>query len=106
MSFDHRDSVPDQSAPKFEKRDDDSFPIALSEDNTIGSNEDTETDSSSTESLISDTYDAMAALSDLEEEAGDGLTLAYFPSRCQNKLPPVKTTTTTYLIAGEEDHYA
>ncbi|XP_071706064.1 uncharacterized protein [Rutidosis leptorrhynchoides] len=44
----------------------DSFPVVgLSEDNnTSGSNEDTETDSSGTESLISDTSDAMAALSD------------------------------------------
>nr|XP_043631659.1 uncharacterized protein At1g51745-like [Erigeron canadensis] len=64
-SFDYAQSFPDQlqiSTPKFEKRVIDSFHAGSSEDNTTGSNEDTETDSSGTESLLSDTY--MAALSD------------------------------------------
>ncbi|XP_024961771.1 uncharacterized protein At1g51745-like isoform X1 [Cynara cardunculus var. scolymus] len=68
-SFDYREILPDHveiSTPKSEKRDD-SFPVGLNEENTTGSNEDTETDSSGTESLISDTYDAMAALSDEAE---------------------------------------
>lgn len=65
--YDHAETLPDQmeiSIPKFEKRVD-SFTVGgLSEENTTGSNEDTETDSSGTESLISDMSDAMAALSD------------------------------------------
>ncbi|CAH1451252.1 unnamed protein product [Lactuca virosa] len=67
---DTREAIPDQvenSAPKFEKRNE-SFPVALSEENTTESNEDTETDSSGTESLMSDTYDAMAAFSDEAED--------------------------------------
>lgn len=69
-SFDYTETLPDQlevSTPNFEKRVD-SFPAGLSEENTTGSNEDTETDSSGTESLISDTYDAIAALSDEGED--------------------------------------
>ncbi|KAJ9539560.1 LOW QUALITY PROTEIN: hypothetical protein OSB04_026066 [Centaurea solstitialis] len=68
-SFDYREILSDQveiSTPKFEKRDD-SFSVGLNEENTTGSNEDTETDSSGTESLISDTYDGIAALSDEAE---------------------------------------
>ncbi|KAI7725523.1 hypothetical protein M8C21_007065 [Ambrosia artemisiifolia] len=63
-SFDYTQTLPDQVELKFEKS-----PVGLSEDNTTtGSNEDTETDSSGTESLMSDTYDALAALSDEGEE--------------------------------------
>ncbi|KAF5771465.1 putative PWWP domain-containing protein [Helianthus annuus] len=63
-SFDYTHTLPDQVEPKFEKS-----PTGLSEENnTTGSNEDTETDSSGTESLMSDTYDASAALSDEGEE--------------------------------------
>ncbi|KAM0000580.1 putative PWWP domain containing protein PWWP2 [Helianthus debilis subsp. tardiflorus] len=63
-SFDYTHTLPDQVEPKFEKS-----PTRLSEENnTTGSNEDTETDSSGTESLMSDTYDASAALSDEGEE--------------------------------------
>lgn len=75
-SFDRRDRdvFPEQveasAAPK-------SLPVSLSEDNnTSGSNEDTETDSSGTESLISDTYDAMAALSG----SISSYFMLYFPS--------------------------
>ncbi|XP_022006760.1 uncharacterized protein At1g51745 isoform X2 [Helianthus annuus] len=62
-SFDYTHTLPDQVEPKFEKS-----PTGLSEENnTTGSNEDTETDSSGTESLMSDTYDASAALSGEED---------------------------------------
>lgn len=64
-SFDYTETLPGQleiPTPNLETKVD-SFPVGLSEDNTTGSNEDTETDSSGTESLISDTCDAMAALS-------------------------------------------
>ncbi|KAK9071684.1 hypothetical protein SSX86_008113 [Deinandra increscens subsp. villosa] len=66
-SFDYTRTLSDQveiSTPKFEEE-----PVGLNEENnTTGSNEDTETDSSGTESLISDTYDAMAALLDEGED--------------------------------------
>ncbi|KAK1409074.1 hypothetical protein QVD17_35598 [Tagetes erecta] len=60
-TFEYTQTVPDQL---FEKS-----PLGLSEENNnTGSNEDTETDSSGTESLMSDTYDASTALSDEGEE--------------------------------------
>ncbi|XP_076909085.1 uncharacterized protein At1g51745-like [Bidens hawaiensis] len=60
-NYDYTQTIPDQVETKS--------PVGLSEENnTTGSNEDTETDSSGTESLMSDTYDASAALSDEGEE--------------------------------------
>ncbi|KAL8240785.1 hypothetical protein R6Q59_014140 [Mikania micrantha] len=62
-SFDYTQTLADHLeilTPKFEENS-----VGLSEENNAtGSNEDTETDSSGTESLISNTYDAMAALLD------------------------------------------
>ncbi|KAD5961176.1 hypothetical protein E3N88_12649 [Mikania micrantha] len=66
-SFDYTLTPADQveiSTLRFEEN-----PVGLSEENNAtGSNEDTETDSSGTESLISDTYDAMAAHYDEGED--------------------------------------
>ncbi|KAI3704809.1 hypothetical protein L1987_75038 [Smallanthus sonchifolius] len=66
-SFDYTQTLPDQVEVLTTKCEEN--PVELNEENnTTGSNEDTETDSSGTESLISDTYDAMAALLDGGEE--------------------------------------